>query len=101
MAFLQDVEGEETVNSSDIPCDLQQGDLVRLRMVDGSYTTFNKVPSDDVDPADWRPRGPKFKAGSSSLLVDTAFARGEWWVKVIVPGEGQGWIRRSYVQVIE
>lgn len=101
MAFLQDVTSQESAQVIQNTCDLQQGDIVRLRMMEGSYTTFNKIPSDDVDPDDWRPKGPKLRSDSSSLIIDTGWGRGEHWVKVIIPGEGQGWIRRDYVQVIE
>lgn len=101
MALLQDVTNQENVQVIHDTCDLQQGDIVRLRMVEGFYTTFNSIPRAEVEQEDWRPRGPKLRAGSSSLVVDTGWGHGEHWVKVIVPGEGQGWIRRSYVQVIE
>ena len=100
MAFLQDVINKENVQAIHDACDLQRGDIVRLRMNVGSYTTFNKIPT-DVDRNDWRPRGPKLRAGSSSLIILTEWGHGEHWVKIVVPGEGQGWIRRSYVQVIE
>ena len=101
MALLQDVTNQENVQEIHDTCDLQQGDIVRLRMNEGSYTTFNKIPDDSVETGDLRPKGPKLRAGSSSLVIDTGWGRGEHWIKVIVPGEGQGWIRRSYVQVIE
>ena len=81
-------------------CDLGEGDIVRLRLHEGAYTTFNKLPDEKLEEADWRPRGPKLRAGASCLVVDTGTLRNEHWVKVVVPGEGQGWIRRRYVQVL-
>ena len=84
-----------------LKCDLNEGDIVRLRVPEGVYTTFNKIPDEKLNESDWRPRGPKMRAGSTCLIIDTGSLQSEYWVKVVIPGEGQGWIRRSYVQVIE
>ena len=102
---MEKINMNEHNNAGDLAvqniCDLVQGDLVRLRVFEGEYTTFNKIPEEKYVESEWKPRGPKFRAGVSCFIVDTEWGQGQHWVKVIIPGEGQGWIRRSYVQVIE
>ncbi len=99
MRNIESIETEtDTVQNL---CDLGEGDIVRLRVLDGTYTTFNKIPEEKYASNDWRPRGPKFGSGVSCLVVDTGWGHGAHWVKVIIPGEGQGWIKRQDVQVIE
>jgi hypothetical protein len=97
---MQGVESIETGIVQNL-CDLNMGDLVRLRVLEGEYTTFNKIPEEKYVESEWRPRGPKFRAGVSCFVVDTGWGHEHHWVKVIIPGEGQGWIKREFVQVIE
>jgi hypothetical protein len=97
---MQSVEAVETGVVQNL-CDLNAGDLVRLRVFEGEYTTFNSIPAEKYVESEWRPRGPKFRAGISCFVVDTGWGHEHHWVKVIIPGEGQGWIKREFVQVIE
>jgi hypothetical protein len=42
MRNIESIETEtDTVQNL---CDLGEGDIVRLRVLDGTYTTFNKIP---------------------------------------------------------
>lgn len=101
MRNIESIEAEIDTSVVQNLCDLNAGDLVRLRVYEGEYTTFNKIPEEKYVENEWRPRGPKFRAGISCFVIDTGWGHSQHWIKVVIPGEGQGWIKRDFVQVIE